>query len=817
MGASTILMGSPMSVVRFEWWSGIRQQVFSSLRIRGSWDRAGRYSDDWTTSPMQAFVAEDGCPAWFAEIELDRSDSDRAFLWGVIGDGPAGPDSWLIPTEVADASNTAQFRILKPGQPGARYHFNINRRFGANKIYPAGATTAAIRFTVSAPRAQAVDLVVGEAVSGYIANDGTGITHVFAMTPGNNGWQTDDKDPAFASFADWDRRLYMFRIRRDDGTVRYRTDIFARGQIGGGDKDPEAAPDPNNPPWDGTRQDLDGTKSCSIVIDPERVTAVLNEGVFPETLWLSDAEFWADEHSPLRPVPQQLRDLVIYELHVEGLGFGRPTPGTFADAIAMLDDLCTLGINAIELLPTAEAQGWSWGYGTSHHFATEYAGGGRDELKHFVRACHRRGIAVLMDVVYNHWVADAERCEWQYDSASPETNRYYWYEGPENRWPRPDDGYIDNGSTGFAPNYRDELVRRLFASSALVFLTEFHIDGFRVDLTQAFHRDNVLHGNGASCADANRFGTKMLREWVRTLRLARPSVMLVAEDHSGWPAMLEAQDTGGIGFDAIWWAEWYHNLIGDSQNSPDNARLLYVAGFGDDRPLAMSKLGQVLMQSRTRVIYHESHDQAGNASYTENGKEIFSARTIQVAVNGQLDGNRRWAEARCRVVAGLTLLAPGTPMFFMGEEVGAREPYRYNDWMRHREDFATLGATTGAALRRFYRDAIWLRRSRATLRGVDVAIVHAHDANRVLAFQRGHGDAHMLVVASLANQAFEQGYRFSSLSLPDGAWREVLNSDATIYGGQGGRNAGAIICSGGTIDLRIPAVGIVVLEYLGPA
>ncbi|MET0720659.1 MAG: alpha-amylase family glycosyl hydrolase [Tardiphaga sp.] len=805
-----------MPVVRFEWLSGIRQSVFSGLRIRGSWDATGNYSDSWTTSPMQAFVAEDGCRAWFTEIDLDRSDPDAEFHWGVIGDGPAGPDSWLIPTEIASGSNTAQYRILKPGQSVARYHFNISRRFGANKIFLPDHPDPAIRFTVSAPRAQAVDLVVGEAVSGYIGEDGSGVTQSFAMAPGKNGWQTDDGDPAFAAFADWDRKLYMFRIRRDDGSIRYRTDLFSRGQIGSGHKDPEV-PKPNEAPWNGTRQDVEGSKSCSIVVDPEHVTAVLNEGVFPETQWLTDTEFWASEHDPLRPVPQQLRDLVIYELHVEGLGCGRPTPGTFADAIAMLDGLCTLGINAIELLPTAEAEGWSWGYGTSHHFATEYAGGGRDELKHFVRACHRHGIAVLMDVVYNHWIGDAERCEWLYDSVAPKSNRYYWYEGPASRWPDPADGYVDNGSTGFAPNYRDALVRRLFASSALVFLTEFHIDGFRVDLTQAFHRDNVLHGNGDSCAEANRYGAKMLREWVRTLRLARPSVMLVAEDHSGWSAITESNDTGGIGFDAIWWAEWYHHLIGDSQNNADNARLLHVAGAGGDQPLAMSRLGGVLMHTAGHVIYHESHDQAGNATYEVDGRQVASARTIEVAANGHLDGNRRWAEARCRVVAGLTLFAAGTPMFFMGEEVGAREPYRYDDWIEHREDFAALGAGSGAALRWFYRDAIWLRRSRATLRAVDTAVVHAHDANRVLAFRRWHGAAQALVVASLANTAYDQGYRLTSPALPDGEWREVLNSDAAIYGGAGLRNPGPISCRGGALEVRLPACGIIVLEHLGTA
>jgi 1,4-alpha-glucan branching enzyme len=604
----------------------------------------------------------------------------------------------------------------------------------------------------------------------------------------------------------------MYQITRDDGSVRYRTDVFSRGQIGGGRKDPDHPE--RDGAWDGTRQDVKGTKSCSIVIDSERVTRLLREGVFPERLWQSDTEFWADEYDPKRPVPTTLAELVIYEMHVEGLGAGRPTPGTFEDAIAQLDRLAELGINAIELLPTAEGESWSWGYGSSHHFATEYAGGGRDELKHFVRACHRRDIAVLMDVVYNHWVGDGERCQWEYDSASPEKNLYYWYEGPPSRWRTPDGGYLGNGSSGYTPNFRNELVRRIFTSSALVYLSEFHIDGFRVDLTQAIHRDNVISANGEPSAEANRYGVRLLREWVRTLRLVKPSVLLFAEDYTGWPAITEPQDSGGIGFDAIWWVEWYHNLIGDSQNSSDDARMIHEAGFGDNRPLAMSKLAARLMQTGACVVYNESHDQAGNATYNDNGEEVASARTIQVAVNGFLQGNRWWAEARCRVAFGLTVFSSGTPMFFMGEEVGASEPYRYDDWISHREDFGELGKTTGRQLQRFYRDAIWLRRSRSALKSGAPAIVHAHDGNRVLAFRRSTPGQHLLVVASLANTAFEHGYALSDAALPEGQWREVLNSDAAVYGGNNLGNPGVLRAANGTLNVRIPRCGLVVLEHI---
>ena len=112
------------------------------------------------------------------------------------------------------------------------------------------------------------------------------------------------------------------------------------------------------------------------------------------------------------------RDLVIYELHV-----GTFTPeGTFRSAIEKLPHLEALGVNAIELLPMSEYSGIGWGYGDSHLFVIESTAGGRDQYKHFVRECHRRGIAVIQDVVYNHFDPDAGRAQWAYDSDAPDHN-----------------------------------------------------------------------------------------------------------------------------------------------------------------------------------------------------------------------------------------------------------------------------------------------------------------------------------------------------------------------------------------------------------
>ena len=108
-----------------------------------------------------------------------------------------------------------------------------------------------------------------------------------------------------------------------------------------------------------------------------------------------------------------------------------------------IDHLRQLGVNAVELLPLAEFGGTlGWGYGNTHHLCIESSAGGRDKYRHFVRECHRRGIAVIQDVVYNHYDNDAERAEWQYDSTAPEDNIYYWYEGRPSDYSSPDHGYL---------------------------------------------------------------------------------------------------------------------------------------------------------------------------------------------------------------------------------------------------------------------------------------------------------------------------------------------------------------------------------------
>ena len=822
--------------VVFEYHTGLLRKTFRNVRLVGSWDQNGRPGPKMRVVPMEPLDSADGCPAYRAEVLFDSSQVGRSFDWSVLLDVPGRPNMRGVMTEDGSFEESAQKCSfdLKPEGSVESYWLTHCRRLGANKYFSPERDRPGLQFSVWAPNAQKVETVIAsEKAGGYIWDDGRGVEKTFAMNRDEDGiWHTDPGEADLAEFDQWVGRHYMFRVTRDDGSVAYRSDIFSRAQSGSGGKNPQEDKD-----WDGTPEDLEATKSCSVVVDPELITApqaghyadvsgeeiqnlgraetesppasVTRDRADKEVACLEEDDFWAHEFNPVRPIPSRVEEMVIYEMHVGGLGFHRQGPGTLEDAIDMLDYLTDLGINAIELLPMNVFDGEAgWGYGTSHYYAIKYDEGGHDQFKHFVRACHRRGIAVIMDVVYNHYTPDSERAEWMYDSTAHDRNLYYFYKGLEADYPEnfPEGGYCDNLSTGYLPNMAEEMVRKMLIGSAVTMAMEFHVDGFRMDLTQALHSFNVLHLDGSPVPEANESGIRFMREWARTLRLFKPFVVLLAEDHSGWEALAKAQPIGGVGFDATWWSEWYHQLIGDATSDTSKARLIHTAGLGGDDPLNMEVFGQVIMGTPRHVIYHESHDEAGNSQN--------SARTMEVAVGGMLfDNTRYWAEARCRVAAGLTILAAGTPMFFMGEEVCAANPYRYNDFVDFKEDYAAMRQGAGARMFRYYQDLIRLRIFSPALRSLGIELVFTHNEDRILAFRRWSGVEEYLVVASLNNKAFEEGYPLAHETLAGKSWREILNSDDDVYGGSEVLNP-EVLVGGEGFRPRLPACGITVFARM---
>lgn len=797
--------------MKFIYDTGIKRKLFQNVRLRGTWDAQGRFSEQWSEVPMHEVTGHDGANTFEADVEL-KAAPGKDFLWTVIVDGALGLDRDGVVTELLGEGHDKLYRAFKV-EPGAdtvqRYYLTHVRRLGARKVRLENSDEFGVRFAVWAPNAQSVEVVFGRKESGYIADDGTGIDPERPTIPLARGldgvwFAGPEQNPALKPFSSWEGAPYMYRIKRDDGSVKYRTDLHSRGQIGTGDANP------NGEHYEGKASELNGVVSCSLVLDTEVVQAELTDGA-PS---IPEEEFWRDEFSHATPFPLRMSDMVIYELHVGSLGFGEDRPGNMDDAIALLDYLTDLGVNCVELLPIAEASGTrTWGYGNSHHFAIESSAGGRDRFRHFVRACHRRGIAVIVDVVYNHYVPNGERAQWHFDSPADEKNIYYWYEGNPSDYPSPDGGYLDNLSTGYAPRFHDEMVRKLFISSAAALVIDFHVDGFRVDQTTSIHAYNVIHADGKAAGNANHEGAKFLRELSRTLRLIRPTTLLTCEDHSDWVLVTEPPDGAGLGFDATWYSNYYHNLIGDTGRGEECANLLRTAGMGGDGELAMDRFAEVLTKTgRDTVVYHESHDEAGNSEH--------SGRTLMVAIaagkdtpapEGELRGI---AEARVRFVAGMTFLSAGTPMFLMGEEVGAVKDFTYDGFLENREDLRGERAGTGRFLFRFYADIIRLRRRHRTLSTPNLEIMNVHNADRVLAFHRWRGPEHYLVVATLSDAGFPDGYTVNVPHDATGAWRELFTSDASIYGGGGITNEGDISVEDGQMSVKLPPRGFVVLRHM---
>jgi 1,4-alpha-glucan branching enzyme len=212
------------------------------------------------------------------------------------------------------------------------------------------------------------------------------------------------------------------------------------------------------------------------------------------------------------------------------------------------------------------------------------------------------------------------------------------------------------------------------------------------------------------------------------------------------------------------------------------------------------------------IVYNESHDEAGNDANTE--------RTMVTAVNyAPLVGTTRaYAEARCRFAFGMTALSAGTPMFLMGEEIGAAKYFRHTDFSLNKEDLVGERKDNGKFIFRFYQDLIRFVTAVPAARSHAIDVIYRHNDNRVIAFTRSAATQKLLILATLNDVPFSSGYVITADSsrLPSGGWREIFNSDAAIYGGGDVGNNGATLQVGsGQINAVIPAHGFVVLQYMG--
>ncbi|MGB9070318.1 MAG: malto-oligosyltrehalose trehalohydrolase [Candidatus Acidiferrales bacterium] len=509
---------------------------------------------------------------------------------------------------------------------------------------------------------------------------------------------------------------------------------------------------------------------------PDPASRYQPQGVHGPSQVVDDRFDWSD--SDWRGLP--LEKYVFYELHT-----GAFTPqGTFEAIIPRLPALKDLGVTAIELMPVAQFPGSrNWGYDGVYPYAVQASYGGPGALKAFVNACHHQGLAVVLDVVYNH--------------LGPEGN-YLADFGPY---------FTDFYKTpwGQAVNFdragSDE-VRRYFIENALQWVTDFHIDALRLD---------AIHAIVDSSAQT------FLEELGAAVHAGRAEVgrdaHLIAESNRNDPRVVSPIETGGLGLDAVWNDDFHHALhvlLTGERNG-------YYADYSGIEDLAGSY--------RDGFLYAQRYSTFRQKRYGKSSKEIPSKRFVVFSQNHDQVGNRRLGDRLSRslsvdqlkLAAGTVLLSPCLPLLFMGEEYGETASFQY--FVSHedpslvaavrqgrRSEFARFGwtgdipdpedestfrrsklnwdlqtASHHRLLRHFYRELLRLRREVPALTQLDKNgfDVSSFADSKVLLVKRGIAGRQVLMVYHFDHYATEL-----TLPIPPGRWRRMLDSGEERWGDQ---------------------------------
>lgn len=347
----------------------------------------------------------------------------------------------------------------------------------------------------------------------------------------------------------------------------------------------------------------------------------------------------------------RLAGQVLYEMHI-----GTFTPaGTFDAAIAKLPYLRELGITMLEVMPVAQCPGrWNWGYDGVQLFAPNHVYGDHEALKRFVDRAHALGLAVILDVVYNHLGPDGNYLK----CFSP----HYFSTRHKTEW-------------GEALNLDGELsqgTRDFILGNAHYWLSEFHLDGLRLDATQSIFDDSKPH---------------ILEQLARTAReAAQPrSIVVISENEPQHAQQLLPTERGGFGLDAMWNDDFHHaakvaltgtrdGYFGDYTGRAQEFLSCVRRGFlyqGQWYPWQKQPRGQVAagLPACSSIVFLQNHDQVGN---TFHGDRVH--------------GNA--APGRYRALMALTLLGPQTPMLFMGQEFAASAPFMF--FADHNAELAAL-------------------------------------------------------------------------------------------------------------------------------
>ncbi len=536
---------------------------------------------------------------------------------------------------------------------------------------------------------------------------------------------------------------------------------------------------------------------------PDPASRYQPEGVHQPSQIMTDDHPWRD--AGWRGLP--LSRYVIYELHVGT--FSRQ--GTFEGIIPHLDDLADLGVSALELMPVAQFPGArNWGYDGVYPFAVQNSYGGPTGLKRLVEACHRRGLAVVLDVVYNHL-------------------------GPEGNYLRDFAPYFTDfyrTPWGEALNFDgpgSDHVRSFFAANALMWLEQFHIDALRLDAVHAI------------CDFSAR---PFLEELARTLHQRAAELdrrfYLIAESALNDTRIIRSRELGGFALDAQWNDDFHHSL----HCALTGERSGYYRDFDGLADLACAWREGYVFQGQYSRFRQRGH---GNSS-----RNIPARRLVVCAQNHDQVGNRMLGERigalvsfeQQKLAAAVVLLSPFIPLIFMGEEYGEPAPFLYFvnhsdsglvqavregrrrefaafDWDREppdpqaedtflnsRLDHALESRGRHRILRGFYCSLLELRRTLPALAHLSKKSqqVYCDSRRRLLWVRRRRGSESVLLIFNFSDQAGK-----FAIDPPAGTWRKVLDSADLCWNGPGSA-VPQLLGSRTPLDLRLTPHSVILFS-----
>lgn len=474
-------------------------------------------------------------------------------------------------------------------------------------------------------------------------------------------------------------------------------------------------------------------------------------------------------------------DMIIYELHIGTF----TNEGTFEVVIPRLRELGRLGVNALELMPVAQFPGdRNWGYDGAYPFAVQNSYGGPEGLKKLVNACHRNGMAVILDVVYNHL-------------------------GPEGNYLRDYGPYFtDRYKTpwGMAVNFDDAYcneVRNFFMENALHWFRDYHMDALRLD---------AIHG--ITDFSARPF-LQELAGMVRSFSDAGGRrVYLIAESDLNDSGVVRPEKAGGYGIHALWNDDFHHSLHTLLTGEKDG----YYMDFG--------RTGHLAKALEEGFVYTGEYSEFRRRNHGNSAADLPPHQFIVFSQNHDQTGNRMLGERLTTLVsfeslklaAGVVLLSPYIPLLFMGEEYGEESPFLYFishldpdlvesvrkgrseefkafRWKGEPPDPQSIGTfqkskiqwekretANHGILLEFYKYLIRLRREMPVLSSLDARRLNAEgrENDRILLSTRWKDENRILCVFN-----FNECERDIDIKAPRGGWKRILDSSEKRWEGPG--------------------------------